>query len=121
MKALPALADHDFANFGAAIKELQVSLGDYFNPVQSGACFMSRDVATVLDALDSVGACGVGQSSWGPTGFAFAPTPDEAYRLAMIARRHPNGRGLDIRVCEGLNRGAEIIAHSDASDFGQQR
>jgi beta-ribofuranosylaminobenzene 5'-phosphate synthase len=88
MKALPARADHDFANFGAAIKELQVSLGDYFNPVQGGACFMSRDVATVLDALDSVGACGVGQSSWGPTGFAFAPTPDEAYRLAMIARRH---------------------------------
>jgi beta-ribofuranosylaminobenzene 5'-phosphate synthase len=118
MKALPALADHDLVKFGAAIKELQIHLGDYFAPVQGGARFMSRDVAAVLDTLDSAGAFGVGQSSWGPTGFAFAPTPDEADRLAMIARQHPNGGGLDIRVCEGLNRGAEIVAHAHASEFG---
>jgi beta-ribofuranosylaminobenzene 5'-phosphate synthase len=119
MKALPALADHDLANFGAAIKELQIRLGDYFAPVQGGARFMSRDVAAVLHALDGAGAYGVGQSSWGPTAFAFAATADEADRLATIARRHPNGGGLDIRVCQGLNRGAEIVAHAHASEFRQ--
>jgi beta-ribofuranosylaminobenzene 5'-phosphate synthase len=116
MQALPALADHDLANFGKAIKELQIGLGDYFAPAQGGARFMSRDVAAVLDVLDSAGAFGVGQSSWGPTGFAFAPTPDEAARLAMIARRHASGGGLDIRICEGLNRGAQIVAHAHATE-----
>lgn len=120
MKALPALADHDLVNFGAAIKELQIRLGGYFAPVQGGARFMSRDVAAVLDILDRTGAHGVGQSSWGPTGFAFAPTLEEADRLAAIARRHPNGRGLDIRVCQGLNRGAEVIAHAQVSEVDQQ-
>jgi beta-ribofuranosylaminobenzene 5'-phosphate synthase len=119
MKALPALANHDLLNFGAAIKELQIRLGDHFAPVQGGLRFMSRDVAAVLDALDNAGAFGVGQSSWGPTGFAFAPTPDEAARFATIARQHPNSRGLDIRVCEGLNRGAEIVAHAHAGECRQ--
>lgn len=112
MQALPALADHDLANFGNAIKELQIGLGDYFAPAQGGARFMSPDVAAVLDVLDSAGAFGVGQSSWGPTGFAFAASPDEAARLATIARRHARGEGLDIRICEGLNRGAQIVAHA---------
>jgi beta-ribofuranosylaminobenzene 5'-phosphate synthase len=116
MQALPALATHDLANFGMAIKELQIGLGDYFAPAQNGARFMSPDVAAVLDTLDSAGAFGVGQSSWGPTGFAFAPTADEAARLATIARRHASGRGLDIRICEGLNRGAQIVAHAHATD-----
>jgi beta-ribofuranosylaminobenzene 5'-phosphate synthase len=112
MQALPALADHDLAGFGAAIKELQMRLGDYFAPAQGGSRFTSREVAAVLDALDGAGAFGIGQSSWGPTGFAFAPSPEEADRLAGIARQHPSGRGLDIRVCTGLNCGAEIVAHA---------
>jgi beta-ribofuranosylaminobenzene 5'-phosphate synthase len=112
MKALPALAEHDLENFGGAIKELQARLGDYFAPVQGGARFASPDVAAVLDSLAGAGALGVGQSSWGPTGFAFAPSPEEAARLATIARKHPRAPGLDIRVGKGLNRGAEIVAHA---------
>jgi beta-ribofuranosylaminobenzene 5'-phosphate synthase len=112
MKALPALAEHDFTNFSAAIKELQMRLGDYFAPAQGGSRFTSPDVAAVLNTLDGAGAHGIGQSSWGPTGFAFAPSPDDAYRLATIARQHPSNRGLDIRICTGLNHGAEIVAHA---------
>ena len=116
MQALPALADHDLANFGAAIKELQIGLGDYFAPAQGGARFMSPDVAAILDVLDGAGAFGVGQSSWGPTGFAFAHTPDEAARLAKIAAPQARGRGLDIRVCQALNRGAQIVAHAYSTE-----
>jgi len=112
MQTLPALADHDLANFGAAIKQLQIELGDYFAPAQGGSRFMSPGVAATLDILDSAGAFGVGQSSWGPTGFAFAPTPDEAARLAMIAAPQARSRGLDIRICQALNRGAQIVAHA---------
>lgn len=119
MKALPALAEHDLPSFGGAIKELQVRLGDYFAPVQGGSRFTSREVGAILEALDGAGASGIGQSSWGPTGFAFAPSPEEADRLAMVARRHPSAGGLDIRVCKGLNRGAEIAARAHAREIGQ--
>ena len=119
MQALPAVAEHDLASFGAALKELQARLGDYFAPAQGGSRFTSRDVAAVLDELDGAGAFGIGQSSWGPTGFAFAPSPEEALRLAAIARQHPSARGLDIRLCKGLNRGAEIVAHAPAHESEQ--
>jgi beta-RFAP synthase len=112
MKALPAIADHDIVNFGSAIKELQARLGDYFAAAQGGRRFTSPDVAAVLAALDREGAFGIGQSSWGPTGFAFAAAPEEADRLARIAQQHPSGQGLDIRVCAGFNRAAEIAVHS---------
>jgi beta-RFAP synthase len=110
MKALPALAEHDIASFGAAIKELQARLGDYFARAQGGSAFTSPAVAGVLAGLDAAGAHGIGQSSWGPTGFAFAPSAEDAERLAKFAREHPAAEGLDIRICSGLNRGAAIVA-----------
>ena len=119
MQALPALVDQDLANFGAAVKELQMVLGDYFAPVQGGARFMSPDVATVLDVLDRAGASGIGQSSWGPTGFAFAPTAQEAARLAMIAAPQARSGGLDIRICQALNRGVQIVAHAHTTESGK--
>jgi predicted sugar kinase len=119
MRALPALAEHDLVGFGAAIKELQARLGDYFAPAQGGSRFTSPDVAGVVDALDRGGAFGVGQSSWGPTGFAFAPSADEATRLQTSVQQQASARGLDIRICKGLNHGAEIMAHVDAHKSGQ--
>jgi beta-ribofuranosylaminobenzene 5'-phosphate synthase len=110
MQALPAAVEHDLPSFGTAIGKLQVRLGDYFAPAQGGARFTSPDVAVVLEALAAAGAHGIGQSSWGPTGFAFAATAADAERLAQIARRQPNAKGLDIRICRGLNHGAEIAA-----------
>jgi beta-RFAP synthase len=108
MKMLPAVAEQDIVSFGAAIAEIQACVGGYFAPAQGGSVFTSPDVEAVLAVLDHSGAVGIGQSSWGPTGFAFVPSEDEAQRLAGIARGHPRGRGLDIRVCAGFNRAAEI-------------
>jgi beta-RFAP synthase len=108
MKALPALAEQDLADFGAAIAELQERLGDYFSSVQGGSRFTSPQVAGCLDLLKREGAHGIGQSSWGPTGFAFAASQADADRLVSIARGDARHEGLDIRVCKGLNRGAEI-------------
>ena len=108
MKLLPSLAEGELAGFAEAIKEMQTTLGDYYAPVQGGHRFTSPQVATALAALEREGALGIGQSSWGPTGFAFAPSQAEATRLATLLRQEPEGRGLDIRVCAALNRGADI-------------
>lgn len=116
MKALPALAERDIAGFGSAINEMQVLLGDYFAAIQGGSRFSSPDVAAALAALEDEGAYGIGQSSWGPTGFAFAPSAEEANRLVESIYRHPRCRDLDIRTVAGLNRGAHIVSHVEADE-----
>jgi beta-RFAP synthase len=110
MQALPALVESDLAGFGAAITAMQHILGDHFAPMQGGNCFTSHAVGACLQVLERAGAQAIGQSSWGPTGFAFAASADEAERLAALARQDSISKGLDIRVCKGLNHGANITA-----------
>jgi beta-ribofuranosylaminobenzene 5'-phosphate synthase len=119
MQALPALVEHDIASFGTAIKELQSVLGDYYAPAQGGHRFASPKVAACLDLLDGAGAHGIGQSSWGPTGFAFAESVEDAERLGECARTEFRDTGLDIRICPALNHGAEIT-RTHAPLFAQQ-
>jgi beta-RFAP synthase len=108
MKILPALVEHDISCFGAGISEMQAILGDYFASAQGGRRFASPHVADVLQVLERAGAHGIGQSSWGPTGFALAATTAQAQQLAVLARSHARGSGLDIRICSALNHGAQI-------------
>jgi beta-ribofuranosylaminobenzene 5'-phosphate synthase len=120
MQALPALAEGDIAGFGSAIKGIQGCIGDYFAPLQGGSRFSSPAVAEALDLLEREGAVGIGQSSWGPTGFAFAPSAEAAERLLARARRDPRCRNLELRTYSGLNRGADIIAHLAADEPERQ-
>jgi beta-ribofuranosylaminobenzene 5'-phosphate synthase len=61
---LPALVEHDLAEFGAALSRIQRLVGDAFAPVQGGT--FHPQAAPVVDALLRLGAAGAGQSSWGP-------------------------------------------------------
>jgi beta-ribofuranosylaminobenzene 5'-phosphate synthase len=108
LQVLPALVERDLAGFGAAIGELQGHIGDYFAPVQGGERFSSPAVAAVMQALAHGGACGIGQSSWGPTGFAFVADAARAGELVASLRADAAFAALDIRVCRGLNHGAQI-------------
>ena len=102
MQALPALVERDILGFGGAITAVQALLGDHFAPAQGGR-FTSPRVAAALAALRDAGAAGVGQSSWGPTGFAFAASEGEARRLVALPQP-----GVDLLVCAGLNQPAII-------------
>jgi beta-RFAP synthase len=121
MQALPALVERDIAAFGSAIKDIQRCMGDYFAPLQGGSRFCSPDVAGALDLLEREGAIGVGQSSWGPTGFAFAPSAEAAKLLLSYARRDERCRDLDLHSYSGLNRGADIIARVAADKPERQQ
>lgn len=108
MVGLPALAEGDAIRFGAAVTELQSVVGDHFAPAQGGR-FSSPDVAEVLRWLPSAGAAGVGQSSWGPTGFAIFGDAGSAERAAEGARARWRTRtNLRVVVCRGRNRGAVV-------------
>lgn len=105
-EALPALADQDLDQFGRAIGELQRVVGDYFSPAQGGR-FSSWRVAEALAWMESQGIAGVGQSSWGPTGFAIVG--DEARAAALVrAAQSRWGGSLQFRICSGRNRGGDV-------------
>lgn len=108
IKALPALAEQDIWAFGEAITRLQDIAGNYFAPAQGGAHFASAAVARVIGELRRRGAKGVGQSSWGPTGFAFAGGESEARQLCDLVRDEALAQGLDLMICKGVNHGAAV-------------
>lgn len=114
MQLLPAAAERDFASFGDGLSRIQEIVGDHFAPVQGGGRFTSAAVGRVAERLAAHGAAGIGQSSWGPTGFAFARDPDQAQFLARCARDvcEPLAQ---IKICAARDRGAEIREEEHAS------
>ncbi|BBA35334.1 beta-ribofuranosylaminobenzene 5'-phosphate synthase family [Methylocaldum marinum] len=119
MKALPALVEGDIRSFGDAIAELQRSVGDYFAPAQGGR-FTSADVAEALAYLETRGAFGIGQSSWGPTGFCLVEDASRAETLISSARRQFAGAaGLRFLLASPRNTGAEVIM--ERADVSRER
>lgn len=114
MRALPALAEADLNTFGAAITDLQNTIGDYFAPAQGGR-YTSARVAAVLAQLARSGVACLGQSSWGPTGFAVVESESQARAwVETLGRQYPDA-GLEFMVCAARNRGGEIRVRSRQS------
>jgi beta-RFAP synthase len=101
---LPALVERDLAGFGAALAEVQELVGACFAPVQDGT--FNPEAARLVRALKEGGACGVGQSSWGPAVYAFAADEREEERVAALVRAaDPKAVVMKTR---GANGGATI-------------
>jgi beta-RFAP synthase len=119
---LPGLVEHDLAAFGAAVTEIQAIVGDHFAPAQGGR-FLSPRVARALAWLRSRGVACVGQSSWGPTGFAVVADASDAQAHVEAWRREHGGGGLEWQVCTARNRGAHVssvVAHRARAGDGRQ-
>jgi beta-RFAP synthase len=108
MKLLPALAEARLDDFGAALTDLQKTIGDHFAPAQGGR-YASRRVERALLLLADAGAAAYGQSSWGPTGFAIFS--GHAAAEAAIQQLGQARDGLDpesIHIARGCNQGAQL-------------
>ena len=114
MQVLPGAAETDLEAFGDGVARIQEILGDHFAPVQGGGRFGSAPVGRVAARLKALGARGIGQSSWGPSGFAFASDPDHAQFLAQRAGAEVE-LGVEIRICSARDHGAEIREDEDVS------
>jgi len=105
----PALAAGDFAAFADAVYRYNRLAGEPFAADQGGP-YAGPEVTSVVETLRSWGVVGVGQSSWGPTVFAFAKDAEDANRLAGRARgQFPNL--ADVTVTRANNHGAATEAH----------
>jgi beta-ribofuranosylaminobenzene 5'-phosphate synthase len=105
--AMPALADDDFDAFCEEVGYLQKKMGAYFGPMQGGP-YVSAGVAAVLDGLAASGVTGLGQSSWGPTGFVFAQSESEGQSLLESALTLAGGAELLFELAQGRNAPATI-------------
>ena len=124
MRVLPGAAAAEFAPFAAGVNRVQRLLGQHFAPAQQGHTYTSAAVGRLLQwlgavSLEAVAAdstddaapvlAAVGQSSWGPTGFAIVPSQASAEALLLAARAAGMvDAALEVSIVAGRNRGAAI-------------
>jgi beta-ribofuranosylaminobenzene 5'-phosphate synthase len=105
MQVAPAVLAGDLRTFGAAITEIQETVGEYFAPYQGGR-FASPTGCEAIELARARGACGVGQSSWGPTVFALVRGEPAARDLADAFRGAFGERLAWVDVSRARNQGA---------------
>jgi beta-ribofuranosylaminobenzene 5'-phosphate synthase len=110
LKLAPGLIEKDLAAFGAALTEIQQIVGWHFAGKQGGSPWTSAAVGRLAQRMLNAGATGIGQSSWGPTGFAFVDGQEAAERLYHSLVGDAKRDGLDIAIAAGRNDGARIEA-----------
>ncbi|MFT3730617.1 MAG: GHMP kinase [Hyphomicrobium sp.] len=108
MKLVPGLKEEDIEAFGSAVTEIQEIVGAHFASKQGGSAWTSRAVGELASRMRDEGATGIGQSSWGPTGFAFVDSPQAAERLYHSLNEDAKRDGLEILIAHGRNTGASV-------------
>jgi len=110
MQALPAIAERDLSAFGQAIQTLQAVTGDYFAPAQGGGRYTSPLVAKVLSQLQVNGVHCLGQSSWGPTGFAIFENQLEAEaQLNQLNATFGHEQTIQFLLTKANNQPSQIV------------
>ena len=108
MQLVPGLMEADIETFGTAITEIQTIVGGHFASAQGGSPWASAAVGRTTRALKERGAFGIGQSSWGPTGFAYISSEESAERLYDSLIEAARADGVEILIAKGRNRGALV-------------
>jgi beta-RFAP synthase len=117
---LPAVRAPDFAAFSAAVFDFGWTVGQYFQPVQGGV-FADPRIARLARWLRGAGVAGVGQTSWGPTLFAFCPTDGRARELQHALERESEWGDCTVRIAAPLNQGAAVHVPEAAPDAASRR
>ena len=106
LRLMPALVEHDIEEFGRALTAVDRKTGAYFSDVQGGI-YGGGETNAAVEALLSAGACGAGQSSWGPAVYGLVHERDVA-RVEAAVRRSltADGREAQVFVSHCRNTGA---------------
>jgi beta-RFAP synthase len=108
MQVLPGVLEGRLAPVTQGIGEIQQRVGDHFAPAQGGR-FTSPVISAALEWAMEKGYAGVGQSSWGPTGFILLEDLGRAQQLEHSLKRH-FGKFSSFRcqVVSARNQGAQV-------------
>ena len=72
-------------------------------------------MADILDYAANNGAAGIGQSSWGPTGFAIMESEADALQLQKQLFGRSVAEGIRFEICQARNVGASITVEKSAT------
>jgi beta-RFAP synthase len=100
LEMVPALMEEDLPGFAEAAYQFNALAGRPFAAAQGGD-YASPAIARIIAWFRDQGIAGVGQSSWGPTVFAFFPDEQAAWQIAARL-------GTPALVCRPCNHGAQL-------------
>lgn len=105
---IPAVVERDLPAMGAALMEIQAHVGAVFAPAQGGT-YASPTGRAIVEALARAGFVGIGQSSWGPTLYAFTDqSPEDIVEpVEQLSRRFAIDPAR-ILVTRADNQGATV-------------
>lgn len=109
-RLLPLARAGRFEEFGESLYRFGYLAGLSFAALQGGP-FAGPRLTAMVEWLRARGVRGVGQSSWGPTLFALAPSQSAAEALTSELRRRDDGRELDLRIAAPAACGAQVAFH----------
>ena len=118
MRILPSLLESNLPDFARGIGELQDTIGDHFAPAQGGR-FSHLNIMHLLKQAKQLGFQGVGQSSWGPTGFILTDSETQAH--ALVRKLQPVAGGLELRVVGASNRGHQLTVMAGMEEIESRR
>lgn len=113
-RMLPAAASGDFDTFAESVYQYGYQAGLCFAPFQRGP-YHSAVVELLVRQLRHSGVKGVGQSSWGPTLYAFQPNTERAEELARFLVADLQLKPSQVLITASCNRGARFSHLTDAS------
>jgi beta-ribofuranosylaminobenzene 5'-phosphate synthase len=108
LNLLPAVVEQDLPAFGSAVESIQGIVGRAFAPIQGGTT-LRPELEPLADHLRSIRLHGIGQSSWGPTLFAFTDA-DESQRQQILDEMHESKltKSSDILWSQGSQEGHHL-------------
>jgi beta-ribofuranosylaminobenzene 5'-phosphate synthase len=102
-----AAADANFHGFCRALHDFNTQVGSIFASMQGGT-YAHPMTTEMIEFLCNRGICGVGQSSWGPAGFAIAENDESGREIALSLRRRFNLDDAAVTLTSAKNQGAQI-------------
>jgi beta-RFAP synthase len=108
MKLLPAIMNDDINEFGDALTQIQILVGDAFASAQGGR-FASPEIAKCVKAMLDAGAKGAGQSSWGPACYGLTSGSKAASGVKKVVQEVLDAEsGGPVFISKANNQGAQI-------------
>lgn len=110
LKILPAIIEKNFSLFSEGLTTIQDFMGKLFYVPHGNSYFSSKEVGKLLKWLENNFETSVGQSSWGPTGFAFFESNELAVKALNLAKsKKIINNKIEVVIVKAKNTGFKIL------------
>lgn len=107
LEVIPAAVERDLDAFASAITRYGRLAGEPYEPVLASHP-LARHIADTIAWMESHGARGAAQTSWGPAVITCLPTEEAASALVSRLSLEAGDRSTQILVTAARNRGASV-------------